>query len=104
MLKKPNRHLIKSSNLTPVAHLIPTDFSGSSGWLEEDIFRQWNNLYLDLSLFLIVSIFKSFRNKKLEITCFLEIIHFPLINTIFSRKVAICKEEDFFMTANEEPI
>lgn len=64
--------------------VIPTDFSGRSGWLEEDIFRQSNHLYLELSLFLIVSILKSsFRNKKLEITCFLESIQFHLINTIY---------------------
>lgn len=60
---------MKNSNLTPNMHVIPTDSSGSSGWLEEDIFRQWNHLYLDLSLFLFFKILKSrFRNKKLEIT------------------------------------
>lgn len=39
-------------------HVIPTHFSRSSVWLEEDIFRQCNHLYLDLSLVLIVSILK----------------------------------------------
>lgn len=105
MLKTPTGHLIKSSNLTPNTHVIPTDFSGNSGWLEEDIFRQWNHLHFDVALFVIVSILKSsFRKKKSETACFPGSVQFHLLITIyfFLERGSLQGKGIFFMIANKE--